>query len=243
MSDAAPVYTRTNIPIPDPSEITSREIAKAKAELREEFGQRLSAAIDEGSARRDGLGDRIVGVRDALGAVQADAGQRIANLQTLADDRLQGLTQLTNERIEGLKIAFREDKTAAATAVAAAFAAQEKLAIAQNLSNTAAIAKSEASTTKELESLDGKIASLKESIAADIRNLEGRLNRGEGGSLGARQQAADTHTSLATVFGFIGAVAGIVAVLVVTINLFAAHVQPSPTVVSPAVIPVGPSTR
>ena len=151
------------------------------------------------------------------------------------------MSKLTDERFEGLKIAFREDKIAAATAVAAAFAAQEKLAIAQNLSNTAAITKSESSTTKELESLDGKIGGLKETVASDIRNLEGRLNRGEGGTAGAQQHAAQTHANISTVLGIIGGIFGALALLVMVLNLVMNHPAPAPTVVSPAVVPVGPS--
>jgi hypothetical protein len=75
--------------------------------------------------------------------------------------------------------------------VAAAFAAQEKLNIAQNLSNSAAITKSEGSTTKELQSLNEKIESLKQIFQSDVRNLEGRLNRGEGGVSGARDTRVD----------------------------------------------------
>ena len=156
MSDAAP-RRYGNVPVPDPTELTERAIAKLRSELTVHF-------------------DRAVDASAAYGAAKLDA-----------------LSKLTDERFEGLKIAFREDKIAAATAVAAAFAAQEKLAIAQNLSNTAAITKSEGGTTKELESPDGKISALKETGISDVRNLEGRLNRGEGGAAGERQRNAIDH--------------------------------------------------
>jgi len=176
MTNAA--FVRSVIPIPDPSEITSREIARLRADLMVTFETGLSSAVSTADAKRDGT----------HASIMAAAQQ--------ADGRLTALAELTHERFEGLKIAFREDKIAAATAVAAAFAAQEKLAIAQNLSNTAAITKSEGSTTKELESLDGKIVSLKETMATDVRNLEGRLNRGEGGATGARDMRTEHRADM-----------------------------------------------
>lgn len=198
---------RANIPVPDPSEITSKEIAKLRSELLVTFSSAIAGSAEYAAAKLDSL------------------------------------SKLTDERFEGLKIAFREDKIAAATAVAAAFAAQEKLAIAQNLSNTAAITKSEGSTTKELESLDGKIGGLKETVASDIRNLEGRLNRGEGGVIGARQTVAETHSSIGAIVGIVGGITGTLALLVMLFN--ALHAAPGPYYQQPAAptltMPVAPA--
>ena len=226
---------RSNIPVPDPSEITSREIAKLRTELQTQFTASLDAAIDTAAAKREILSATVTALDARLAAVGAGATTDTEHASERFSDKLDALRLLTDERFEGLKIAFREDKIAAATAVAAAFAAQEKLSVAQNLSNTAAITKSEGSTTKELESLDGKIGSLKETVASDIRNLEGRLNRGEGGAAGARQNQADTHSSFSLVLALVGAITGTVAMMLLLFSTLAGHAQPSGVAIAPPV--------
>jgi len=235
MSDQT-VTTRSNIPIPDPSEITSREIAKARAEMTAQWIAELANAKDNAAARREILAGAIEAVSKRLEHAIARATSDDMELAARFSDKLDALRLLTDERFEGLKIAFREDKIAAATAVAAAFAAQEKLSVAQNLSNTAAITKSEGSTTKELESLDEKIATLKESVASDIRNLEGRLNRGEGGLVGAKDMRTEHRADL----GQILLVAGVAISLAVAIAGFISPHSIVPTAVPTATYNVQP---
>jgi len=159
------------------------------------------------------------------------------NLREMFAEKLAALGRLTDERFEGLKIAFREDKIAAATAVAAAFQAQEKLSVAQAASFATAIAKSEASTTKELESLDAKISALKETFASDVRNIEGRLNRGEGGAAGGQQARDAWHMNVGSVMGIIGGIVGVIALLFVVIG----SVQHEQTLSAPLVAPLPPA--
>jgi hypothetical protein len=210
-----PERRRSAPPTLDRVEAVARAISMAKDEVREEFNQRLVAAAATADARRDGLVDAIEGARTATANAHADTARRIESLQSVFEERLNGVTRLTDERFEAQRLA-----------VIAAFAAQEKLGLAQNQSNAAAIAKSEAATAKELESLDGKIISLRDAVASDIRNLEGRLNRGEASRVGARQAEADSRDSLGTVLGVIGAVTGGLALLMLIFNTLSAHLAP-----------------
>jgi hypothetical protein len=227
-------YVRSNIPIPDPSEITSREIAKLRDEMQKQFSTSLNAAIEYSAAKRETLTSAITALDARLTVVITGAETATEYSSERFNDKLHALSVLTDERFEGLKIAFREDKIAAATAVAAAFAAQEKLSVAQNLSNTAAITKSEGSTTKELESLDEKIGTLKESVASDIRNLEGRLNRGEGGAAGMRETRSEHRADIGQIMLALGLGLSLLLGLANLLHF------PAPVVTAAAVVPVGP---
>jgi hypothetical protein len=237
---AAPTYNvRSNIPVPDPSEITSREIAKLRAEMEKQYDAALAAAVENAAARRDSLSAAIAALDDKIKVIAAAAETATQHSSERFNDKLHALSVLTDERFEGLKIAFREDKIAAATAVAAAFAAQEKLSVAQNLSNTAAITKSEGSTTKELESLDEKIGTLKESVASDIRNLEGRLNRGEGGAISVRETRADNHANTNQTMLFVtSGVAVISLTAAIVFGISAMNSTRSTVLTTPAVVPL-----
>jgi hypothetical protein len=225
MSGTKTDFPKSTIPIPDPTEITTREIAKLRDELTSAFDAAIANVAEISAAKRDILAATLAGARERADAFRESALVATDNAAERNHERIEALAKLTDERIEGLKIAFREDKIAAATAVAAAFAAQEKLNIAQNLSNSAAITKSELSTTKELESLDEKIDGLKQTFASDIRNLEGRLNRGEGGVVGAHALRDDQRANSGQVLVVVGVV---VSVLIGVVNFFLPHAPQVP---------------
>lgn len=211
-------------------------------ELRDDLLMRMQSVRELIETRLNASDKAVEILAENVNRVPTLLDRTDANIRELFKQKLDALAELTDERFEGLKIAFREDKIAASTAVSAAFAAQEKLSVAQNLSNTAAISKSEASTTKELESLDGKISALKEAMASDIRNLEGRLNRGEGSQVGERQAASDNHAGTMQMLGVIGGIVSVLALIAMIIfNVENGHPSAAaPTIVSPAVVPVGP---
>jgi hypothetical protein len=215
----------SNVPIRDPSLVTSEEIDKAVRQLRAEFHAGVEAlrrvietrfdAKDKADVVLSENVNRVPTLLDReISTLRGHTDERFNGFKSWVEERFAGLERLENERIEGLKTAFREDKIAAMTAVNAAFAAQKEAAQQQNTSNAAAIAKSEASTTKELESLDGKISSLKESIGRDIGNLTGRIDRGEGGFQGARTQVQDRRENITLYTAIAGGIVGFFVLIV-----------------------------
>jgi hypothetical protein len=218
-----------NVPIPDPSTITSREIERAKSELRAEFKALLaSQTVLESESRRyikeiietrlDGMDKAHVLIQDDVKRAVTECATNTMQLSHLFEEKLNGI--LT--RFDGIAVQFRErdirtdqDKIAASTAVNAALQAQKEAAGAQNESNAAAITKSENSFTKEIDGLKSLINATKDTIQSQISNLTGRLDRGEGGEAGVRQTKQDSRGNMqlavavaalvfAIVSGFVG---------------------------------------
>ncbi len=238
----------SNIPIPDPTEITAREIAKVKVELRDDFKSEIEHLRDSLTVARQLNKDVINGRLDAVDRATALLHENTSRFPTILDKELANLNSLFDEklngiltRFDGIAVQFRErdirtdqDKIAASTAVNAALQAQKEAAGAQNESNAAAITKSENSFTKEIDGLKALIATTKDSINSQIQNLTGRMDRGEGGSQGVRQSNA-TMISIAAV-GI--SVLSIIAALYIG-SSHSTNGAPGPAAI--AVAPISPS--
>jgi hypothetical protein len=121
----------------------------------------------------------------------------------------------------------RLDQASIATKIAvdAALQAQKEAANATNVSNTAAIAKSELNTTKLI---DGIVALLNSTVKATdekISDLKGRLDRGEGNTIGVQhnvnERRNDSNTMIAYITLAIAAATGVIALL----GYIALHIQ------------------
>jgi hypothetical protein len=234
--------TPSNIPIPDPTLITSQEIARAKIELREEFKVALQSLRD--------LTENASKSQLLIITTRLDGMDRVASMlpQTLEREALR-LEKLFEEKFHTIQLQFRElnirleqDRASATTAVNAALAAQKEAAQAQNMSNSAAIAKSENSFTKEIDSLRTLITATKEGITADIINLTGRMDRGEGGFQGARAQTEDARANLTQIITIISGIVGFFVLLVMIGGLWVnSHV--SRPDVTPSAIAVAPLNK
>jgi cobalamin biosynthesis Mg chelatase CobN len=218
--------TPSNIPIPDPTLITAQEIARAKVELREEFKTALQSLRDLTQNARE---SQLLTITTRL-----DGMDRIASMlpQSLEREALR-LERLFEEKFNTIQLQFRElnirleqDRTAATTAVNAALAAQKEAAQAQNQSNSAAIAKSENSFTKEIDSLRTLITATKEGITADIINLTGRMDRGEGGFQGARTQIHEQRESMTVNTAIVGGIVGFLILVVAIAALWVSTSHP-----------------
>jgi hypothetical protein len=208
----APNTSYSNIPIPDPTEITAREIAKVKAELKQDFISEITHLKESLNVARqlkqDAVNARLDAMEKATALLHENASRfptildkETVNIRALFEEKLNGI--LT--RFDGIAVQFRErdirtdqDKIAASTAVNAALQAQKEAAGAQNESNAAAITKSENSFTKEIDGLKALIATTKDSTNSQVQNLTGRMDRGEGGAQGAHQNMG-TILSMAAV--------------------------------------------
>lgn len=196
--------TLSNIPIPDPSVITEREISKAKEELRNEFRAALRGAQDEVNARRDGY------IR-------------------LFDARLEGLAQRFDEKVHSAIIridSLDQRLVERDRRFDGAIVAHKDAATAQIAATTAALAKSEAAATKELDGIKSLINAKVEGLSADLSNLKGRLDRGEGGYQGARLQVQDQREDATLHTAIVSGIVGFLVLLVAIIALWISTARP-----------------
>jgi hypothetical protein len=109
-------------------------------------------------------------------------------------DHLRGIQ---NEKFESVQRQFAERDTraeasekAAKLAVDAALSAQKEAAAAQNASNAAAIQKSEAATTKQLDGILALLGQNNQALSDKIVAITGRLDRNEGKDTGQGKNQA-----------------------------------------------------
>lgn len=218
----------SNIPIPDPSLITAQEIAKAKAELRNEFALALAGLRETLIAARDGyiatINARLDGIEKAsalldgnLGKVPSALDREASRLERLLEEKVANIHILfdnVSTRFVERDLRFNQDKAAVAASIEAALRAQKDAARAQNDGIAATFAKSESSFTKEIDSLKALINATRDTITANVVNLTGRLDRGEGGQHGARQAVTDRQANTGAIVGVIGGAVGVLGLIV-----------------------------
>lgn len=103
--------------------------------------------------------------------------------------------------------------------IEASFIASEKLSNGQRGAFEQQIAKSESSATKEIDGLKTLISTTRDATAADIANLTGRLDRGEGGDRGARQATNDHRASIGSNAVMLTCVCGFLVLLVAIVSV------------------------
>ena len=182
----------SNIPLPDPSILTTQQMHREINALRDTFETRLNG-MDKATAL---LGDNV-------SRVPTDTDKQIMHLRALHDEKFNAVTSAREAMSLGIQKQFDErdirsaaSEDAAKVAVNAALQAQKEAAAAQNSSNTAAIAKSEVATTKQIDSILALLASNNSALNDKMAAVNQRLDRGDGLHTG---QAGNVTSILAIV--------------------------------------------
>lgn len=182
----------SNIPLPDPSVLTTQQMHREINALRDTFETRL-AGMDKATAL---LGENV-------SRVPTDTDKQIRQLRELHDEKFEAGLNARMAMAIGIQKQFDErdirsaaSEDAAKVAVNAALQAQKEAAAAQNSSNTAAIAKSEVATTKQIDSILALLASNNSALNDKMAAVNQRLDRGDGVHTG---QAGNVTSILAIV--------------------------------------------
>jgi hypothetical protein len=213
----------SNIPIPDPSLATQREIDTLRVELRQEFKDSLAAQTEllrsTGIARHEKAMLRIDGIEKS----QQVFDDNLNRVPTALDRESHRMEQLFKEKLHGIKVeikSFQEfgDKlryivnkhtddvrSNAKEAITTAFASAKELSNGQRDSFKDQITKSEASTNQEIIGIKTLISARDEKTSADIQNLVSRLDRGDGGIAGARQTVDNSRAGTNTIVAIVSA--------------------------------------
>jgi hypothetical protein len=211
----------SNIPIPDPSVATQREIDTLRVEFRQEFKDLLSAQNEllraTGVARHEKAMVRIDGIEkaqqtfdDNLNRVPTALDRESHRMEQLFREKLRTVEteiksfQEFGEKLRSIVNKHTDDVRAnAKEAITTAFASAKELSNGQRDSFKDQITKSEASTNQEIIGIKALISARDEKTSADIQNLNSRLDRGDGGAAGAKQtidnSRAGTNTTAVVV--------------------------------------------
>jgi hypothetical protein len=217
-------------PIPDPTALTTEQLRREIAAVTEIFRAQLELANTNTVASR-----RIIETRlDAMDKATIEFTANLNRVPTSLDREIDKLNKLFAEKFmsvdiqvqaakEGVANQFKERDTrteqlslADKTAIVAALQAQKEAAGAQNISNAAAITKSEAGFTKEIDGIKLLLVSNKDALNAQIVDLIARLNRSEAAVSNTREVRTDSRLNIGSIVGLLGGVVGVIA-LVMTI--------------------------
>lgn len=207
----------SNIPIPDPSVATQREIDSVRIELRQEFKDSLAAQNEllraTGVARHEKAMLRIDGIEKAQQTFDDNLDRESHRAEQLYNEKLRGIeTEIKSfqdhaDKLRAIVNKHTDDvRSNSKEAIATAFASAKEISNGQRDSFRDQITKSEASINQEIVGIKTLISARDEKTSADIQNLNSRLDRGDGGTAGAKQTIdngrAVTNTIIAAVAAF-----------------------------------------
>jgi hypothetical protein len=189
----------TMIPAPDPTLLTTEQLARGLTNLRELLEARIHA-VEESARHR----------YEDLRRVPTDTDRQVSHLRELLIEKFNSVQKQFDER----DIRSQASEDAAKVAVNAALQAQKEAAAAQNDSNAAAITKSEGATIKQIDGILALLGSNTTGTNDKIFAINSRLDRGEGFNKGGHDTRAEGR--MAT-----GAVVAVISVAIMAISVAA----------------------
>jgi len=216
-------------PIPDPTLLTTQQLMRELASLKELIFTRI-AGMDEATKLLQAQADRV----------PSDTDKAIQHLRELTETRFDAIElrfearnteKLYDEKFHSIETQFKERDTRteqtskdSKVAVDAALQAAKEAVGEQNKSSALAIAKSEASTAKQIDQLQTLITTTSNNSDEKIADLKERLTRIEGmtgGTEAARKNLQDNSSI------YIALAALVVAIIVGAVSIMRpASIQP-----------------
>lgn len=202
-------------PVPDPTRLTTEQLRRELATLREIIETRLAGmdrATELASAQAAVAREQIEEIRSRL---RHETAAEVGQLRELLEARLDGM-----DRAISLQFTERDVRSGQATAGSkhahdAALLAQKELVAQQNDANSAAAAKAEASFTKQIDQIGTIIQAMEKATDARITELKERIDRGEGstaGAVGSRSERAQVTNQVLMALSVLAAVIGLLIV-------------------------------
>ena len=193
-------------PVPDPTLLTTAQLNREIEALREVLTAESAGRSAILAARLDGMDTAIKLRREVVDAYPNLIDREVRNLRELHEEKFNGIDKQFKERDT------RTEQSAAAVKIAvdAALQAQKESVGEQNKSSALAIAKSDASTTKQIDQQGILITNMNNALDEKIQDLKAQL------AIVVTQQAttAGKGTGYAASWQIIGsAIAAVAAVL------------------------------
>ena len=212
-----------NIPVPDPSLLTTRSILREIFNLREMLETRLAGTEQANHLIRTIIETRLDGGDRAIKLLQDTADkfpdridEKISALREVHEQKLNALSETHSEKFSSIQVQFKErdvrteqSSKDSKVAVDAALQAAKEAVGEQNKSSALAIAKSETSTTKQIDQLAVLIQTMTKAFDDKLSDVKDRLTRLEGRGEGTEKQVATQQVAASNNQWLIGIVIGV----------------------------------
>lgn len=195
-----------NLPVPDPTVLTTQLVDRALGGYRQVVETRL-AGMDRATelvARE--LEQQASDVDIQRERLRGDFDREMAALREWLLGRIENVRDVGLEKFAGIETRFIERDTRTEQAaqenrisLAAALAAQKEAVGEQNKANTAAITKSEAATVKQIDAVVSALDAAKVALDDKISDIKTRLDRGEGGTASTQQARTQSNWSVGVI--------------------------------------------
>ncbi len=189
-------------PIPDPTVLTTQQLQREIATSRELIEATVNGFRETVETRISGMDKAINLVQQSTDKLPQQITETVRQLQSLHEERFHSIAVQFTERDTRTEQTSRDSKVA----VDAALQAAKEAVGEQNKSNALAIAKSEATFTKQIDQIGVIISSMQKGLDDKIDDIKSRLVMIEGQKKGSTD-----------VWGY---VIGIVGLVVAAIAIF-----------------------
>jgi len=197
-------------PVPDPTVLTTRQLLREIEILRGSIDDKVEARHREAAALKELLFVRIDAIERAtalrarvIDDLPADNARQIGHLRELMDERFVSIGVQFEERDTRSEREARDNKLA----VAAAFAAQEKQAVAQNESNALAISKSESATAETIKTNQELGKSTTDAQGKTLDEIKGQVTTILASGVGAHEVLTDRRAGTSQILAMVAVVA------------------------------------
>jgi hypothetical protein len=214
-----------NIPVPDPSTLTTQLVDRTVASFREVFDFRFEE-VNRAIMVVAGQVNRIPADTDTkLTELRTDVDRQLLALRELVTSQMDSIRGVSAEKFRAVDTRFverdvRTEQTAQEGRISqdAALAAAKESVSEQNRANAQAIAKSELATQKQIDNMTQLLAHNNRSLEDKIADLKTRLDRGEGRDTGSTQIRTEKRLDTGSVLQAIAVLATIVGLIIVAFH-------------------------
>jgi len=215
----------TNLPVPDPTRLTTQLVDRALAGFREVVFGRLAAMDRATELVAENLREMKADSASQHDHLKEDRDRQLASGREFILSRIEQVDKVSSEKFAAIATQFTERDTRTEQAAQesrisldAALAAAKEAVSEQNKANTLAIGKSEDATKERLDALTLLMTNSFAALDDKINDLKGRMDRGEGQGQGAQatrtEQREATTDYRAWIVALIATVIGVAGLIV-----------------------------
>jgi len=197
-----------NLPVPDPTRLTTQLVDRALSSYREVVETRLSG-MDQATKLVAADIARIAAITESSTAhLREDVDRQIAGQREYVIAYVDRVADVSGEKFTAIDTRFLERDTRTEQAAQesrisldAALAAAKEAVSEQNKANTLAIDKSGTAIQKQLDAMQALMATSNRSLEDKISDLKTRLDRGEGHDTGTASGKTERRLDVNLVIG------------------------------------------